>query len=197
MLTLPAALGLALLAVPLVATLFNYGAFGAGDVMQTRSALVAYSVGLTGLILVKVLAPGFYARQDIRTPVKIAIVTLIATQLMNLAFIVPLRHAGLALSIGLASCLNAALLYHGLRKRGVYMPQAGWGLFALKLLVALAVMGAVLWFGMGPETLWVEIGGLERGLRLAAVVLAGAAAYFATLFVLGFRLRDFRRRGAV
>ncbi len=195
MLTLPAALGLALLAVPLVSTLFNYGAFSATDVMHTRSALVAYSVGLTGLILVKVLAPGFYARQDIRTPVKIAIITLIATQLMNLAFILPLRHAGLALSIGLASCLNAALLYRGLRKRAVYVPQAGWGKFALKLLAALAVMGGVLWFASGPAALWTEIGGLERAGRLALVVGAGALAYFATLFALGFRLRDFRRRG--
>ncbi|MBN8443133.1 MAG: murein biosynthesis integral membrane protein MurJ [Thauera sp.] len=196
MLTLPAALGLALLSVPLVATLFNYGAFSASDVMQTRSALVAYSVGLTGLILVKVLAPGFYARQDIRTPVKIALVTLAATQLMNLAFILPLRHAGLALAIGLASCLNATLLYRGLRRRKVYVPQPGWGRFALKLLVALVAMGAVLWFGSGPEARWVEIHGLERGLRLTAVILAGAVTYFATLFALGFRLRDFRRRAA-
>ena len=198
MLTLPAALGLALLAVPLVATLFNYGAFGASDVMQTRSALIAYSVGLAGLILVKVLAPGFYARQDIRTPVKIALLTLLATQLMNVlfVFVLPLRHAGLALSIGLASCLNAGLLYRGLRLRGVYLPQAGWTRFLLKLLAALVVMAGVLWFGAGPDHLWVEIGGLARGLRLTAVVGAGALAYFLTLFVLGFRPHDFRRSGA-
>jgi putative peptidoglycan lipid II flippase len=115
LLTLPAALGLALLAVPLIATLFQHGAFDANDVLQTRSALVAYSVGLIGLILVKVLAPGFYARQNIRTPVRIAIFTLVATQGMNLIFIGWLKHAGLALSIGLASCLNAALLFRGLR----------------------------------------------------------------------------------
>ena len=198
MLTLPAALGLALLAVPLVATLFNYGAFSTTDVMQTRSALIAYSVGLTGLILVKVLAPGFYARQDIRTPVKIALFTLLATQLMNIVFVfvLPLRHAGLALSIGLASCLNAGLLYRGLRRRGVYLPHAGWTGFLLKLLAALMVMAGVLWFGAGPDTMWVEIGGLARGLRLATVVGAGALAYFLTLFALGFRPRDFRRRGA-
>lgn len=196
LLTLPAALGLAILSVPLVATLFNYGAFSATDVMQTRSALVAYSVGLSGLILVKVLAPGFYARQDIRTPVKIALITLAATQVMNLAFIVPLRHAGLALAIGLASCINATLLYRGLRRRKVYEPQPGWGAFWLKLGIALLVMGAVLWFGSGPQQHWLEIHGLARGLRLAAVIAAGVVAYFATLFALGFRLRDFRRRGA-
>jgi putative peptidoglycan lipid II flippase len=149
MITLPAALGLALLAVPLIATLFHHGAFTANDVFQTRTALIAYSVGLAGLILVKVLAPAFYARQDIRTPVKIALISLAATQLMNLVFIGPLQHAGLALSIGLASCINAGMLYRGLRKRGVYQPQPGWGLFFVKLLAALAVLGVAVWFAVG------------------------------------------------
>lgn len=196
MLTLPAALGLALLSVPLVATLFHYGAFSATDVLQTRSALIAYSIGLTGLILVKVLAPGFYARQDIRTPVKFALLTLAATQLLNLAFIMPLRHAGLALAIGLASCLNAALLYRGLRRRGVYVPQAGWTGFWARLVSALLVMGAVLWLGAGAEAQWLDMQALERGLRLLGVVAAGALSYFITLFALGMRLRDFRRRAA-
>ena len=116
LLAAPAALALALLAVPLIATLFHHGAFNSDDVYQTQSALVAYSIGLVGLILVKVLAPGFYARQNIRTPVRIAVVSLVATQVMNLAFIGWLQHAGLALSIGLAACLNAGLLYRGLRR---------------------------------------------------------------------------------
>ncbi len=94
---------------------------------MTQRALVAYSVGLMGLIVVKVLAPGFYSRQDIKTPVKIAIVTLIMTQLMNLAFIGPLKHAGLSLSIGLAACLNAGLLYWQLRKQGYLHTAAGLG----------------------------------------------------------------------
>ncbi|MBI3140689.1 MAG: murein biosynthesis integral membrane protein MurJ [Rhodocyclales bacterium] len=196
LLTLPAALALALLAVPLLATLFNYGAFQADDVLKTRDALVAYSVGLAGLILVKVLAPGFYAKQDIRTPVKIALITLAATQAMNLAFIVPLKHAGLALAIGLASCLNAGLLYRGLRRRGDYLPQPGWTAFVTKLLGALAVLGAVLWFGMGKESLWLGRSALERVTHLALLVAGGAGAYFATLWLLGFRLRDFVKRGA-
>jgi len=194
MLTLPAALALAMLAVPLLATLFQHGAFTATDVLQTRSALVAYSAGLAGLILVKVLAPGFYARQDIRTPVKIALVTLAATQAMNLAFIGPLRHAGLALSIGLASCLNAALLYRGLRRTGVYQPVPGWRAFGAKLLAALLVLATVLWFAMGGESPWLTFGTGERIIRLSLVVAAGIVAYFATLALLGFRLRDFRRR---
>jgi putative peptidoglycan lipid II flippase len=196
MLTLPAALALAMLAVPLIATLFYHGAFTGEDVMQTRLALIAYSVGLTGLIIVKILAPGFYARQDIRTPVKFAVITLIATQLMNLAFIVPFKHAGLALAIGLASLLNAGLLYHGLRRRGVYRPLPGWPGFAGRLAVALAVLAAILWSGMGEAAWWLEHGALDRVLRLAPLVLAGIAGYFATLLALGFRLRDFVKRAA-
>lgn len=194
MLTLPAALALAILAVPLISTLFHHGAFTTHDVLETRRALVAYSVGLTGLILVKVLAPGFYARQDIRTPVKIAILTLTATQLMNLAFIAPLKQAGLALAIGLASCLNAGLLYRGLRLRQIYQPQPGWSRFGLKLGFALAVMGTVLWFAAGAQQWWLDHGGWIRVLRLGGVVGSGIVAYFLTLFALGFRPRDFRRR---
>ncbi|MCZ4303626.1 murein biosynthesis integral membrane protein MurJ [Zoogloeaceae bacterium G21618-S1] len=196
MLTLPAALALAVLAVPLVATLFHYGAFSVTDVLNTRTALIAYSVGLTGMILVKVLAPGFYARQDIRTPVKIALFTLAATQLMNLAFIGPLKHAGLALSIGLAACLNAGLLYRGLRQRGVFLPRPGWRMFALKLLIALIALGVVMWFAKGADLSWTAEGGWARAIRLSLVVLAGIATYFATLFALGFRPRDFSRRAA-
>ncbi|MCU0990173.1 MAG: murein biosynthesis integral membrane protein MurJ [Xanthomonadales bacterium] len=196
LLTLPAALGLAVLAVPLLATLFQHGAFDAADVLQTRSALVAYSVGLIGLILVKVLAPAFYSRQDIRTPVKIALVTLAATQAMNLAFVVPLRHAGLALSIGLASCLNAALLYRGLRRREVYVPRPGWLGFGARVAAALAALALVTWFGAGGDDAWLHMGARERVLRLSAIVAIGAGTYFGALWLLGFRLRDFTQRGA-
>jgi putative peptidoglycan lipid II flippase len=196
MLTLPASLALAMLATPLLATLFQYGAFAATDVLRTREALVAYSIGLTGLILVKVLAPGFYARQDIRTPVKIALITLALTQLMNVAFIGWLKHAGLALSIGLASCVNAGLLWRGLRRRGAYLPRPGWKGFSLKLLAALAVLGGVLWFAGDRDSAWLAMSGGQRVLKLSAVVAGGIASYFATLWLLGFRIRDFRRRGA-
>ncbi len=196
LLAAPAALGLAILAVPLISTLFFHGAFSANDVLQTRSALVAYTIGLTGLILVKVLAPGFYAQQNIRTPVKIALISLLATQLMNLAFISWLAHAGLALSIGLAACLNAGLLFHGLRKSNIYVPLAGWRSFIAKLAGALVAMGLVLWFGMGPEASWLKGGLTERVVHLAWLVPLGAVAYFATLWLLGFRLKDFKRRTA-
>jgi putative peptidoglycan lipid II flippase len=195
-LALPAAAALALLAVPLTATLFHYGAFSANDVYATRNAVIAYSVGLTGLILVKVLAPGFYAQQDIKTPVKIAVVTLAATQAMNLVLIWPLKHAGLALAIGLGACLNAALLYRGLRRRGIYTPQSGWAVFLFKVLIGIYVMAAALWLTMGTPAEWLASGALQRALRLAWVVTAGAASYFAALWLLGFRVRDFAGRSA-
>src|SRR5712671_1990389 len=133
LLAVPSAAALALLALPLVTALFHYGRFTSEDAWMTREAVAAYSVGLIGMILVKILAPGFYARQNIRTPVKIGIATLFATQAMNLAFIGPLKHAGLALAIGLGACLNAGLLYFFLRRDRVYSPQPGWPLFLLKV----------------------------------------------------------------
>ena len=125
MLTLPAALALGMISVPLLATFFQRGAFAAHDVLMTSHALIGYSVGLIGMILVKILAPGFYAKQDIRTPVKIGIVTLLATQAMNALFIGWIQHAGLALSIGLGACLNSAILFHYLRKHRIYQPEPG------------------------------------------------------------------------
>jgi putative peptidoglycan lipid II flippase len=196
LLALPAALALAILAVPLIATLFHHGAFDARDVAMTSRALMAYSVGLAGLILVKVLAPGFYARQNIRTPVRIGIVTLAATQLMNLAFIYPLRHAGLALAIGLGACLNAGLLYRKLRQHGVFQPQPGWRQFGVRLGTALLAMGVLLWLAKGPSELWLASPSGERALRLAALVLLGAASYFGALWLCGLRPRDFIKRTA-
>ena len=193
LLAAPAAVGLAILSTPLIATLFQHGAFTAQDVMETRSALIAYSIGLLGLILVKVLAPGFYARQNVRTPVRIAIVSLVATQLMNLMFFKWLAHAGLALSIGLAACLNAALLLKGLKGEGIYKPQPSWGLFLLKLLAAISAMGLGLILSMGPESLWLEGTSSDRLVRLLFVVLLGAAVYFCSLALLGFRTQDFKK----
>ncbi|MDD5241969.1 MAG: murein biosynthesis integral membrane protein MurJ [Sulfuricella sp.] len=195
LLALPAALALALLAVPLISTLFYYGQFTLNDLWMTREALLAYSLGLVGLIMVKVLAPGFYARQNIRTPVKIALFTLFMTQLMNLAFIWQLRHAGLALSIGLGACVNASLLFYHLRKHGIYQPQPGWRKFFLQVAVALAAMGAVLWFAMGAEEAWLKGGIFSRVIHLGWCVVAGAGAYFVALTLSGVRLRDFIRHG--
>ena len=185
MLTLPSALAFAILAVPLLSTLFQHGAFTGNDVMQTKSALMAYSVGLTGIIMVKILAPGFYARQDVRTPVRIGLVTLALTQVLNLIFIfgLQLAHAGLALSIGVAACFNASLLLIGLRRRATYIPQAGWLLFGARLSSALLALALVLWFAMGTEATWLAMDKLERLWRLSAIVVGGIAVYFATLWL--------------
>ncbi len=194
LLAVPAAAALAVLALPLVATLFHYGRFGELDAWMTREALVAYSIGLVGLILVKILAPGFYARQNVATPVKIGVATLVATQLMNLAFIVPLKHTGLALAIGLGACLNAGMLYFYLRKQQIYVPQPGWLPFTMKIALSVLAMAAALWFAMGPAEAWLQAGWRWKVGMLAMLVLLGTAVYGACLFALGFRPSHFSMR---
>ena len=196
LLTLPAALALALLATPLIATIWQHGEFTANDVLMSRAALIAYTVGLTGIILVKILAPGFYARQNIRTPVKIGIVTLVITQVFNLAFVPLYAHAGLALSIGLGACVNAGLLYFFMRRQGIFTPQPEWPVFLLKLGVALYLMGGVLWWVSGAETEWLALDALTKCIRLAWIIPLGAAVYFVALRAMGIRMRDFSKRGS-
>ncbi|MVW74681.1 murein biosynthesis integral membrane protein MurJ [Pseudomonas xionganensis] len=198
-LALPSAVALAIISEPLIASLFQYGKFTAADTAMTQRALIAYSLGLVGIILVKILAPAFYAQQNIKTPVRIGMLTLLATQAMNVlfVFVIPLAHAGLALAIGLAACLNAALLYWQLRKREMFQPQPGWALFAGKLLLALLVMAAALLLAMHHLPAWAEGSMLGRLLRLAGLVGVGLLAYFTSLGLLGFRVRDFARRSAL
>ena len=195
LLGLPAALGMALLSEGLVATLFNYGAFGDQDVHQTQLAVMAYAVGLLGLLAIKILAPGFYAKQDIRTPVRIALVVLVLTQAMNLVFVPIFQHAGLALSIGLGATFNALMLLVLLRRRGVYRPLKGWPAFGLRCLPAMAGLSALLWFA-NQHINWVgpAVHGAERALALAGVVTAAGLVYFGILFACGFRLGHFTRR---
>jgi len=194
MLALPSALALGVIAVPLLSTFFQRGAFVANDVLMTSHALVGYSVGLIGMILVKILAPGFYARQDIKTPVKIGIATLIATQLMNAMFIGWIAHAGLALSIGLGACLNSAILFYFLRKKEIYQPEPGWLSYFVKLGIAMLALTLTLWFGMGTQESWLIGSGWTRIIRLSELVVGGVFVYFAVLAALGFRPRDFSRR---
>jgi putative peptidoglycan lipid II flippase len=194
LLALPAALALWLLAVPLVATLYQYGRFTANDVLQTRDALLGYSVGLLGLILVKILAPGFYARQMMKIPVRIAIGTVLFAQTLALILMHRIGHAGLTLATSLGACLNAGLLYWGLRRRGIYRPRPGWLQFVARLVVALGVLAGVLFAAAGTPADWIGASLAERVVRLALVCGGGAAAYFAALWLLGFRLADFSRR---
>jgi putative peptidoglycan lipid II flippase len=194
---LPCSLALAILAEPLTVSLFQYGQFTALDSAMTQRALIAYSFGLLGIILIKVLAPGFYAQQNIRTPVKIAVFTLVITQLLNLVFIVPLQHAGLALAISVGACINAGLLFWQIRKQKLFVAQPGWGKYLFKLVLAVAVMCAVLLGLMQLMPAWDQGHMLERFMRLGGLVVAGVLVYFGMLLLLGLRLKDFARKSLV
>ena len=195
LIALPAAVGLGMLAEAMIAVLFQGGRFAAHDVTQTAQALTGYAIGLFGLIAVKILAPGFYARQDIRTPVKIAVVALLATQASNLVLVPLIAHAGLALSVSIGALANAAMLFAGLRRRGVYRPSPGWPVFTAKVAIALAAMALALWLG-GRHIHWTEMQDQWplRAVLLAGLIVGGAAIYAAVLGLLGFRPRDFVNR---
>ena len=195
LLALPCALALLVFPRPLVAVLFHYGQFQAQDVLQTTRALMGYGVGLMGLVGVKVLAPGYFARQDIRTPVRIAIVVLLATQAMNALLVPWLGHAGLALSIGLAALLNAGWLLTGLRRGGFYRPQPGWGAFFGRVAAACAAHGALLfWAERAIDWVGLQAHWAQRAGWMAAVLGGAALLYFAVLAACGMRLAHFRRR---
>ena len=194
-LAVPASIGLALLAEPLAASLFHYGAFGADDLAKTAQAMVAYSVGLLGLIGVKVLASGFYAQQNMRTPVKIALFTLVLTQLLNLVFVPTFAHAGLALATSVAAICNAGLLLIGLRQRGSYTPAPGWWWLWLRVLLAGTAMAALCWYSVAAFD-WVAMQAtpLVRLTSLFGIVVAAAASYLFLLTLMRLRWQDFIRR---
>jgi putative peptidoglycan lipid II flippase len=196
LLALPCAVALVVFAQPLVAVLFHRGAFDANDVAQTTRAVMGWGVGLMGLVGVKVLAPGFFARADTRTPVKIAIGVLVVTQLMNLVFVPLVGHAGLALSISLGATLNAVLLLTGLLRRGAYRPRPGWLPYALRVLLACTALGAALaWAAQAIDWLGLQAHPAQRAGWMALVLGAVAAGYFAVLLATGLKLRQFARRG--
>jgi putative peptidoglycan lipid II flippase len=189
----------ALLAFPeaLIATLFQRGAFDARAVAMTALALRGYGVGLIGLVLVKILAPGFYARQDLRTPVRIAVVVLVLTQALNLLFVPWLGHAGLALSVGCGALVNAGWLFVGLRRGGWYRPEPGWGRFALAVGTASAALAGLL-VAASVAVDWTGLAGRDavRVALLTAVIAAAAVLYFGVLGAFGLRPSQFMRRAA-
>jgi putative peptidoglycan lipid II flippase len=191
LLALPSAVALLVFAKPLVAVLYHYGRFNPNDVQQTVLALSCYGVGLMGLVGVKVLAPGFYATQDIRTPVRIGITVLAITQVFNAIFVPFLGHAGLALSIGLGSLVNAGWLLMGLRKAGRYQPAPGWLAFALRVFLASALLGVGLWLA----TQHIDWIGLRHQpmVRIGAMtgcLIAAGVVYFGTLMASGLNLKQ-------
>jgi putative peptidoglycan lipid II flippase len=192
---LPAAVGLIILSRPAVSTLFQYGDFRQQDVDMAALALVAYGLGLPGFMLVKVLAPAFFARQDTRTPVKIAVRAMLSNMVMNVLFVVPLvllkvpgAHAGLALATALASYINAGLLFRQLRRDGVFQPKPGWWRLLGQLLFGIAVMVAVVSWGAPDAELWAGLSGAQRGVQISIWIAAGVASYLLALRVAGMRL---------
>jgi putative peptidoglycan lipid II flippase len=195
LLAVPSAVALLTFAQPLVATLYHYGAFTDRDVQQTTTALMGYGAGLVGLVAIKVLAPGFYASQDIRTPVKIAVVVLVITQLLNLALVPFFQHAGLALAIGIGALINALWLLLGLRKRGSYRPAPGWVVFALQVLAASALLAVfLLWSAQAVSWTGLRDQSFKRIGLLALVLLASAAIYFGAIWAAGLKVRKLMRR---
>ena len=199
--TLPAMAVMGVLATPMVATLLQRGAFTGGDALKTGPVVIAYAVGIVALVWIKILAPAFYAQQDTKTPVKIAIRVLIITQLFNLLFVHVVferyapdyKHAALALSISLGALLNAWWLYRGLRARGLYEPQAGWPRYGWQLFIATICTGAVILFAKPADLWWTTTAEIPRASMLAALFALGGFAYLGVLYCFGFRLRDIRR----
>jgi len=191
---IPAAVGLMTLAGPMIATLFQSDVFDANDVAMAERSLIAYSFGLQAFILIKVLAPGFYARQDTRSPVKIGVIAMAANMVLNLALIFPLKHAGLALATSLSAYLNAYLLLRNLRREEAYLPMPGWTRLAMQVGIAALLMAALLlWVSPGLAE-WIAAGRLQRIGMLLGLISAGAAAYFVVLFATGLRPDDLRAR---
>lgn len=196
LLALPCAVALLVFPKALVAVLFHRGAFDAVAVQRTAAALMGYGVGLMGLIGVKILAPGFYARQDLRTPVKIAIAVLVLTQLMNAIFVPWLGHVGLALSVSLGAMVNALWLFIGLRRAGAFTPEPGWPGFAARVFGATALLGALLyWAEQAIDWVGLVDHQTQRIGWLALSLGAAALLYFGILFASGLKLQQFVRRG--
>ncbi|GAC1620924.1 MAG: murein biosynthesis integral membrane protein MurJ [Nevskia sp.] len=203
LLGLPSALGLILLGGPLVATLFGHGRFALQDVRMTAFVVFAYGFGFMGFSLVKILVPGFYARQETRLPVRYATIGLafgIATSLLTFAVSRVHRfegiHVGLAISTSVTAWVNSLLLYRRLRRDGVFRPAPGWGRFALRLLAANAVMAAVVVWLAGDLAGWMAMASLLRALRMAALIVAAMLSYGAMLWLVGLRPHHFRPRRA-
>ena len=193
-LAIPAATALVILAIPLITTLFYYGVFTKTDVLMTQYALTAYSIGLVGLILIKILAPAFYAQQNVKTPVKIALFTLLCTQFMNLIFIGYLKHAGLALAIGLGACINAGLLFYHLRKGSIFKLNVGWLMFLFKITFATFVMALGLFYFKGNIDLWLNYSASSRFLHLISLILFGAILYFIALRLCKLDISEFLKK---
>lgn len=195
--SVPATLGLMLLAKPILATVMMHGAYGWSDVQMSALSLTTYSSGLSAFILVKVLAPGFYSRQDTKTPVKIGMISIFSNMVLNMVIVLPWHfsgmpgpHAGLALATALAGYVNAGLLFYSLHKQEIFDPEKGWSSFLTKIALACVVMGALLWFVSPADSWWQTAGVWEKILWLVGLIVLALVSYFATLRLSGMQLKQ-------
>lgn len=186
---MPAAVGLIVLAVPMVTTLFQYGVTTPDDARMMANSLIGFSLGLVGLVLVKVLAPGFFARKNTRTPVRVGVIAMVVNIVVAVILVGPLKHVGLATATSVAAWVNAGLLFKLLREESVYQPNPGWGLFLAKIALAGMSMAAVVYWYAGDADLWFFSSVWERVFRLGLCVTIGTLVYFLILFALGIRLK--------
>lgn len=188
---IPAAVVLATLSGPMLSTLFQHGIFNGHSVMMASQSLTAFAIGITPFMLVKIFASGFYARQDMRTPVKIGVVAMIANIALNAALFIPFKHAGIALATSLASLINMSGLFYFLYRRGYYVPREGWGMFLFRLLFCNLALVCWLMTMAGDVQIWINKPAIWRVTHLLFLLSTSVVLYFIALFVSGVRLQDF------
>ncbi len=187
---LPAAVVFAVISGPLISTLFQHGHFDGHAVLMARKSLTMFAIGITPFMLIKILASGFYAKQNMGTPVRIGIVAMIANMVFNVILIWPLKHAGIALATSLSAVINSGLLFYFLQKQKIYVPRSGWKFFSLRLLVANVVLAIWLAYGAGDIQAWITHPTLWRVEHLAGLLISAVVVYFMGLALAGVRLRD-------
>jgi putative peptidoglycan lipid II flippase len=196
LISIPASVALVVLSEPLMITIFQYGKFSAFDASMSARSLVAFAAGLFAFVSVKVLAPGFFARQDTKTPVKAGVIAVIVNIAFSLLLIRPLGHVGLACATSIAGFTNAGLLLWWLRKKGAYSPLTGWPGHLTRIVLASTLMGLVLVFFVNDSKVWLDASVLLRVALMGQGILVGTAVYFLSLFMMGLRFWHLLRRPA-
>ncbi len=196
---IPAAIALMMLSAPILSTLFEYGKTTANDIAMSSLSLKAYAIGLLAFMLIKVLAPGYFSRQDTKTPVKIGIIAMFVNMVLNLLLVIPFHfywqigHVGLALATSLAAFLNAGLLYRGLRKDKHYHPNKGWGIYIARLFFANVLMAILLFFAISYIDSWSDLSAVQRVINISVICISGLSIYVSALFLVGFRINHIKK----
>jgi len=200
LIAVPAALGLLLLSQPILATLFQYGEFNVHDSYMSSLSLMAYSLGLPAFILIKVLAPAFYSRQDTKTPMKIAVKAMIANMALNILFVVPMvlynyeaPHVGLALATSASAYMNAALLFFALKREKIYQPQKGWSVFTLQLILGNSLLAGFIVFWTPVLAIWSDWSLQQRIFNLSLIILLAGVIYLLSMLITGLRPAQLKR----